>query len=144
MTLKKLQIATLVLAAIGMFSAAYLTYTKLARTNILCVQTKGFDCDLVNASNFSQIYGIPIAVLGLLAYITIVTVILLETRMRILKANGPLLLFGISLAGTLYSAYLSYLEAFVLKAWCQYCLISALSMTAIFVLAIIRLVRQPA
>jgi uncharacterized membrane protein len=144
MTMKKLQIATLGLAAIGTFAAVYLTYTKLARTTILCVKAEGFDCDLVNASSYSQVYGVPIAVLGLLAYITIIAIILLESRIRILKTNGPLLLFGISLAGTLYSAYLSYLEAFVLKAWCQYCLISALSMTAIFVLAIIRLVRQPA
>lgn len=142
--MKKLQIATLLLAALGILSAAYLSYTKLSNQNVVCFQAEGLDCDLVNASRYSVVYGIPIAILGLLAYGTIIVITLVEHRFRFLRANGTLLLFGISLAGTLYSAYLSYLEAFVLHAWCQYCVISALSITAIFAIAVIRLVRQPA
>jgi uncharacterized membrane protein len=142
--LKKLQIATLVLALTGMLSAGYLTYTKFTHSDIACIKAEGFDCDLVNASRYSEVYGIPIALLGLLAYVTVVVIVMLENRIRFIKNNSPLLLFGVALAGTLYSAYLSYLEAVVLKAWCQYCVISALSMTAIFVISVIRLVRQPA
>ncbi len=49
------------------------------------------------------------------------------------------MVFGVSLIGTLYSAYLSYLEVAVLKAICPYCVASAIAVTAVLVLCVLRL-----
>ncbi len=68
--------------------------------------------------------------------------IVFENRVAILKEYGTLAIFGISLIGVLYSAYLSYLEEFVLHAWCPYCVLSAIVITIIFIISIIRLKRE--
>ncbi|RME86896.1 MAG: vitamin K epoxide reductase family protein, partial [Anaerolineae bacterium] len=93
-------------------------------------------------SRYSEIFGVPIALLGALAYLTIVVLHLLETRSSFFAENGPLMIFGISLVGVLYSAYLTYLEAAVIHAWCPYCVLSALAITLIFALSITRLARE--
>ena len=56
--------------------------------------------------------------------------------------TAPLLIFGLSLIGVLYSAYLTYLELFVIHAVCPWCVVSALIMTSIWILALVDVVRR--
>lgn len=88
--------------------------------------------------------GIPIAILGAGMYLVLLGILGLELRSPFWVANGPLAVFGISLAGVLYSAYLTYLEVAVIHAICPYCVISAIALVVIFGATVIRLVKyQP-
>jgi uncharacterized membrane protein len=75
------------------------------------------------------------------AYIAIIILLYLERQKGFWYANAPLIIFGITLAGTLYSAYLTYIEVAVLYAICPYCVVSAIVMVLLLIIAIIRLVR---
>jgi uncharacterized membrane protein len=131
--------ASVALALLGALDSAYLTWIKLANTRAFCSGVG--DCDAVNSSVYSEVMGIPIALLGLGAYLAIAALLLLEDRLPLLEEYGPLAVFGLALTGTLYSAYLTYVELFVIYAVCPYCVVSALLITGIFILSIVRLLR---
>ena len=69
-------------------------------------------------------------------------ILLLEPRIKIAKENGPLAVFGISLAGVAFTAYLTWLEIYIIHAICPFCVASAIIIALIFVLAIFRLITQ--
>ena len=130
-----------VLAALGALDAIYLSYIKLAHVEAIC---RGVgDCEAVNSSVYSQIGGIPIALFGLAAYLAILALLIAEPRLAALRDYVPLAVFGLALTGTLYSAYLTYVELFVIHAICPYCVISAILITGLVILAVVRLVRGP-
>ncbi len=133
--------ASLGLAAVGAMDSAYLTWIKLANTQALC--TGVGDCETVNNSVYSEINGIPLAMLGLGMYLAVMLLLALEDRVGWLETYGPQAVFGLALTGTLYSAYLTYLELFVIHAICPYCVVSAVVVTAILVLSIRRLRQAP-
>ena len=108
----------------------------------MCLGNGG--CHNVNFSPYSEINGIPVSVFGIVAYLAILCILVLEGRVKIAKENGPLAIFGISLGGVAFSAYLTYLEIYVIHAICPFCVASAIAITFIFILAIIRLVKQTA
>jgi uncharacterized membrane protein len=141
--MKKLTSITLFTALIGALDSTYLTWIKLTHNEAQCVGGLG-DCFTVNTSKYSEIYGIPIAVIGLLAYLAIIAILILEPRIEFFKDNGPLMVFGLSLIGVIYSAFLTYLEAAVIHAWCPYCVLSAIAITVIFIVSLIRLNRSQA
>jgi uncharacterized membrane protein len=138
---KGLKWASIVTAILGGLDAAYLLVLKLTSAQAMCLGSG--DCSTVNSSRYSEINGIPISLLGLLAYLAIIGILAIETRSRFLKQNGNLLVFGLSLVGVLFSAYLTYVELYVIHAVCPFCVASAILITIIFILAIIRLIRQP-
>ena len=138
---KKLYWASVVLAIIGLLVAIYMTVYKLTSNNAMCLGSG--DCSTVNASPYSEVYGIPVAVIGMLGYGTILAVLLLEPRKKFFAENGTLAIFGMGLTGFLFNIYLIYLEFFVIKALCPFCLASQTTMTILFIITIIRLVRQP-
>ncbi len=118
----------------GMAAAGYLTYTHFAAVEPQCYGIG--DCAYVQASSYAKIFGIPIALLGLLAYgaILVLTVAAfwgLQDEAAEMALQGA---FGLAFAGTLYSAYLTGIEAFVLRAYCIYCVISAISITLVCIL----------
>jgi uncharacterized membrane protein len=125
-------------AVIGLLDSLYLSWSKLANQQVICGTYKG--CETVNASPYAEIGGFPIALLGAGAYLSILVLLYLENRNDFWIQNGILGIFVISLAGTLYSAYLTFIEIAVLRAICIYCVVSAIAITAILVLTIIRLV----
>jgi len=127
----------LVLALAGGLVAAYLTWSHYNEGSVLCVQGGG--CDIVRASRYSEVANIPIAALGLLGYLTISGILLLEDRIPFLAENASVSLFAITLIGVIYSGYLTYLELFVIFAICPYCVASAVIMTLLFVLSVYRL-----
>lgn len=132
--------ASIILAAVGLLDALYLSWIKLANQEAVCYGVG--DCATVNASQFAEIGGIPIAVLGAGAYLVILLALWREERSAFLRENGPLIVFGISLVGVLYSAYLTYIELFVIHAVCPYCVLSAVVLVLLLLLSGIRLRQQ--
>jgi uncharacterized membrane protein len=125
------------LAGIGLAVSIYLTWVKLTGNVASCGPVG--DCESVNNSRYAEFAGVPIALLGALGYVAVLALLGAERRLPRLAEGTRLAVFGVSLIGTLYSAYLSYIEVAVLRAICPYCVISALAMTAILVLGILRL-----
>jgi uncharacterized membrane protein len=106
----------------------------------MCLGNGG--CHDVNFSSYSEIGKIPVSVFGMIAFLAIAGILFMESRIKLVKENGPLAIFGISLAGVAFSAYLTWLEIYVIHAICPFCVTSAIIVTLIFILAIIRLFFQ--
>ncbi len=138
-TLKKIIGIT---AAIGLIDSIYLVFVKYAHNQALCIPGVG-DCWSVNNSPYSEIFGIPIAFMGALAYLLLLLLVLNEGKFSFLQKNGPYLYFGITITGFIYSIYLTYLEIAVIKAICPFCVISATAMTILLVTSLIRLLSNP-
>ncbi len=140
--MKSINIIMLVTAGIGLIDSIYLYILKISNNKDLCIEGIG-DCWSVNTSPYAEINGVPVALLGALAYLAIAGILLLESKISFLKSFAQYLLFGITLAGLLYSIYLTYLEIAVIKAICPFCVISAIAMLILFVCAVIRLITPP-
>lgn len=130
-------------AIIGLLDSLYLSYVKLSGTQIYCTPGLG-ECDVVNASRWSILWGIPLGVYGVLGYTLLFLIAVFGKKIPFISKDTDLYLFAISLAGFLFSAYLTYLELFVLKAICQWCVLSAIMMTVIFIFSIRNLVVKSA
>ena len=123
-----------VLSVVGLLVSAYLTWIHIRGVAPLCLAGSG-GCETVQASRYSEILGVPVATLGLAGYAGLLSSALLRGEAGVL--------FGlfVALVGALFSAYLTWLELFVIHAICQYCVISAVLMVASLLLTAIR-VRQ--
>jgi uncharacterized membrane protein len=128
----------IVLSVAGLLDSAYLTWIKVFERGA-CSLSSG--CQIANTSPYASVAGIPIALLGAGAYALMLVVLLLETRNDFFDFNGPLIVFGLSLIGVLYSAYLTYLELYVIHAICPFCVISAVALGLMFILSVVRLQR---
>ena len=130
----------LVLAGFGLADSIYLFIFKLSNNTAMCLGNGG--CATVNASRYSELYGIPVSLLGVFANLAIIIILLLELRNIITEDSSNLLVFGVSLVGILFSAYLTYIEYFVIFAICPFCVASAIIMTVIFIISSFRLVQN--
>jgi uncharacterized membrane protein len=139
--MNKTTIFALVASIIGFIDSAYLTFVKFTDTPIYCTPGLG-DCATVQNSPYSELWGIPLALLGSLTYLALILLYLFGQKMRLFKSIQLHLVFGLGLFGFLFSLYLTYLEFFVIRALCQWCVLSALCMTAIFITTIIQLKRN--
>lgn len=139
--MKKLYWANMFSAIAGMAISIYMFIYKIYGIDAMCLGNGG--CSTVNASPYSEIYGIPVAIVGFIGYLAIIVTLILENHVSFFEENGPLLEFGMGLAGVVYSAYLTYLEFYVIHAVCPFCLVSAIAITLCFVFALIRLIKQP-
>ena len=115
-----------VLAALGVLISAYLTWTHFAGLAPICTGGS-HGCETVQSSRYAVVLGVPVALLGLIAYGGLVFSAVLWGE------AGVYLSFLISLVGTLFSAYLTYLEIFVIGALCQWCLASAAIMVGVLI-----------
>ncbi len=134
----RLKIISIVLCILGILVATYLSWVKLTGTDALCPESTVLNCDVVQNSVYSEMFGIPIALFGLAGYVGILAALLLEGRLELVTEYGPLAELGMTLFGVLYSAYLTYLELFVLQAICPWCVVSAVLMVILFIITIIR------
>ena len=128
------------LGLIGLSDSIYLVGIKIFPGALFCTNAGG--CEKVNSSPYSEIHGIPIAVFGALAYAAILALLIFEPRLALLRERGPLFVFGLTFTGTLYSAYLTYIELEVLHSVCPYCATSAIVMTALCLISAVRLARH--
>lgn len=138
----RIKLGILIFSLAGAIDAAYLTWVKLMEREVFCGGSG--ECATVSNSPYAEIGGIPVALLGLGAYLALIGLVYLENRGRAWRQYAPLAVFAISLAGVIYSAYLTYLEIAVIRAICPYCVVSAIIMLVIFVLAMLRVLREPA
>lgn len=138
---KWLHRVSLALAIVGLLVSIYMTIYKVSSNDALCLGSG--DCSTVNASRYSEIYGFPVASVGIAGYFAILLTHWYENRDTFFKRNGPLLVFGMGLTGFIFTIYLIYIEFAILKALCPFCLVSQIAMTILFLISIIRLARQP-
>nr|MBN1228254.1 vitamin K epoxide reductase family protein [Anaerolineae bacterium] len=130
---------SIALSVLGLLTAAYLSYNHLTNTtSLLCVEGGG--CDTVRDSPYSEISGIPVAIVGVFGYLILIAGLLYEEMGGRLSDSIPMISFGLSLVGILYSAYLTYLEVFIIVAICPYCVASATVMLLLFALSLLRLI----
>ncbi|MEW6029983.1 MAG: vitamin K epoxide reductase family protein [Chloroflexota bacterium] len=129
------------LVIVGLLVSIYMTVYKLTSNDAMCLGSG--DCSTVNASRYSEVYGIPVAVLGIVGYTAILVVHFLENRGAFFKQNAALLIFGMALTGFLFTVYLIYVEIALIKALCPFCIASQVTMTIVFVISLIRVIQQP-
>lgn len=133
---RALQRALAVGAVLGIALAGYLTYVHYAHVQVLCLASGG--CETVQGSKYAELVGIPVALLGLVGYALILGSLAVPGEV------GRSLTALLTLAGFGFSAYLTYRELFTIDAICQWCVASAVLMTALAALAVLRLLRAPA
>ncbi len=132
-TVAKLPLVAAVVALGGVADAVYLTVKHFTGEAVPCSIVEG--CEQVLTSSYAEIFGVPLAAFGALAYFT-------AFSLAILAAFGNRrmwTLFGIQVGlMAIFTAWLLYLQAFVIEAFCQFCLISAaitLVLLAIFLVS---------
>lgn len=127
--------AMLALALAGLSIAVYLTVVHYAGGSPVCASSHG--CETVQHSRYAKLAGVPVAVIGLGGYMTVLALVALDgVQTRLAAAGATMVGFG-------FSAYLTYLELFRIHAVCQWCVASAVIMTALLVLAVGRAARDP-
>jgi uncharacterized membrane protein len=131
----------LALAVVGLGISSYLTYTHWAHASVACGGIGS--CTEVNNSEYSKVASIPVALLGALSYLALIALALAWLWQRPSGPAWPVMFFwGLSLVGTLYSAYLTYIELFVLDAICIYCVASACIILASFLISTGWIIRE--
>jgi uncharacterized membrane protein len=101
-------------ALAGVAVAGYLTYVHYQPDALIC--TSGGGCETVQASSYAELVGIPVAVLGLFAFLAVLVLVAWDSELaRTLAA-------AIALTGVGFAVYLVVLQAFVIDAWCVWCL----------------------
>ena len=129
------RMAVAVLSLIGAFVAFYLLASNLGWTPP--VPCGSGDCATVQSSKYAKVGPVPVSGIGLGGYVALLALALAGLWNRLSRSRLiPLLLFGGALFGVLYSAYLTYLEAAVIGAWCRYCVASAIIITVVFMATI--------
>ena len=110
----------LLIAALGI--SLYLSYIEISNRDALCFANESFDCHAVQSHSTSKMLGIPVAFGGVAANVILLLMLLLENRFAPLQESGVTLVFLGVLFGVLFSVYLIYLQAFVIEAFCIWCL----------------------
>jgi len=126
--------ASAALCGLGIVVAGYLVTKRFTGGSLAC--TRWAQCDVVNNSVYSQIHGVPISGIGLAGYLVLLALAFAamwtegRTQRQIL-----LLSFVLSLGGVGFSAYLTYLEIYVIEALCAWCVASAIVITVLAIVA---------
>ncbi len=131
-----------VLALLGALDATYLLLGKLGVIGGLeCSISHG--CDRVNTSSYSDFLGLPVAGIGLVGYLALFAIAVIGQQPRWIGERWPdgllALVSGVAVAFTLY---LTYAEIFILDAICQWCVVSQITILAVFVLALVGLKKE--
>lgn len=136
---RRLDISTAAVSLIGLADAVYLTAEHLSGRSVLCLVTSG--CDAVLSSPYATVAGgVPLAALGGVGYFTVFSLAVLSAFGY---ARTSTLLRVLVAAMFAFTLWLLYVQAFVLEAFCSYCLLSALVTTTLFALQIARWLSAP-
>jgi uncharacterized membrane protein len=123
----------LVTAFLGFLDAMYLAASHYIGVIPPCYVVGG--CEQVTTSSYSLILGIPVALMGVLYYVGVLTATLLYVDKKYPLAIKALQ--GMTVLGFLFSLWFTYVQGFIIEAWCSYCLFSAFTSTVLFILATI-------
>ena len=127
----KHRMAVSVLSLIGFFVAFYLLLWKIGVLGELACSTSG--CETVQTSAYSDFLGVPVALYGVVGFVTLFVVSLIGLQPNWVERREPtVLLTAFSGIGVVFATYLTYLEASVIHAWCQWCVASAIIIAAVF------------
>lgn len=132
--LPPLRFAIPALAIAGLGIAGYLAYVEVGAVSAVCGPVG--DCNAVQNSPYARLFGIPLGVVGLAGYIAILGAWLCQQRTEFFADQIPLIIFCTALFSVLFSIYLTYLEIFVIRAVCIWCLTSAVIVTLILLFSV--------
>lgn len=135
MSLKRSLQAIILLALVGLGISVYLTWAYTANVAPICGTSGG--CETVQTSEYAWIAGVPVPMLGALGYTGILALAVLALRLEDRRELLLLGLFGATLIGVLFSAYLTYIEFFVIFAICRWCIASAIVTVLAFLLSFV-------
>ncbi|HEY7732557.1 MAG TPA: vitamin K epoxide reductase family protein [Gaiellaceae bacterium] len=133
---RTLRLALAVVALVGTGLATYLTYVHFDEGALICT-TGG--CEQVQQSEYAELAGIPVALLGLIAYVVVLALVAWDTPLaRTLTA-------ALALGALAFSCYLVALQLFVIEATCVWCMVNDLLVVPLLaVLSVLRLRSAPA
>lgn len=131
---RALRLAVALVALVGAGIAGYLTWAHYADAAVICVAGGG--CETVRSSEYAEVAGIPVALLGLIAYVTILALVAWDAWVARMGATA------IAVVGLVFSLYLLAVQAFVLEAFCIWCVANdVLVAPTLAVLTALRLAR---
>ena len=128
----KLYVTAAIVSLLGLADAIYLTVQHVTGQSVRCTIVSG--CSEVLSSSYAVMAGVPLATIGAAAYFSVFS---LATLAAFGYRVAGLLLTPLVLLMFLFSLWLIYLQAFVIGAWCQFCLLSAAITTALTVVVLI-------
>jgi len=138
----KHRMAIALLSLVGFFVSLYLWLWKVGFLGSLACGDGG--CETVQLSEFSSFLGVPVALYGMVGYVALAVVSVAGLQPSWVERRGPTsLLAVVASVGVAFSAYLTYLEASVIHAWCRWCVVSAGIIMAILVTALAGLKSMP-
>jgi uncharacterized membrane protein len=129
-----------ILSSCGIVVSGYLASKRVLGGSLAC--TRWAQCDVVNNSVYSTLYGVPICFIGLAGYL-----LLLALAIAALRTDGRvqrrtlLLSLLLSLGGVGFSVYLTYIEVYVIEALCSWCVASAIIITLLAIVGAVSLWR---
>ena len=127
---RRLRLAVAVIALIGVGIAAYLTYARFAHVAIACT-TGG--CEAVQSSRYAELLGIPVALLGLAAYVFVLGTAFFDDPVARIAGAAT------AVAGVLFGAYLLLVQLLVIESLCHWCVASDLVLSMLAVACLMRL-----
>ena len=131
----RLRQAIALLSLVGFLVSLYLWLHALGVIGELKCGTGS--CEVVQSSSYARVAGVPVAFFGVVGYLALFITALIGLQPSFLpKRNLSVLLAALATGGLLFTGYLTYLEAFVIHAWCRWCLGSAGIITVIWVAAL--------
>jgi uncharacterized membrane protein len=118
-------------SVIGFLITIYATYIHFSTTNsVLCNLNAQFNCDIVNKGIYSEVFGVPVAILGMLGYVWFFT---LATEMLSRPQRRTKLILAASIAFAAgFSLHLAWISSVLLATWCLVCIASYICTFAIF------------
>jgi uncharacterized membrane protein len=114
LTSRNLRLLAGALAVVGLAVAGYLTWAHYASADVICVRRGG--CETVQNSSYAEIAGIPVAVFGVAFYATMLALLVWDSE------NARFIATALAFVGVVFSGYLVVLQAFVIDAFCVWCL----------------------
>ena len=133
---RALRSAIAAVAVAGVAVAGYLTYVHYQPDALICTSHGG--CETVQESSYAELAGIPVALLGLIAWSAVLGLVAWDSEL------ARTLVAAVALGAAGFAIYLVTLQAFVIDAWCIWCMVNDLVLVPLLaILAVWRLLRGP-
>jgi len=137
----KYRMTAAVLALAGLFVSLYLWLHKIGVIGTLQCGSGG--CEQVQTSQYAALFGVPVAAYGVAGYATLLVVALISVQPRLVERRAPAIaLTALAALGFLFTLYLKYVEFFLIRAICRWCVASAVLITAILAVSLLGLRRE--